>query len=300
MAASRWLVRRERPLSAVPAGARIHFACVIGGDDVSLFPHLVRHYRAAGVESFLMIRQAETVSSPSYRRLDELARAEGVEFFHSYLGPYSLEIHQRLLRHAMDEYPDDWFVIADSDEFHVYDRPLPELVSRCEDRGHEYVGGCLLDRVGEAGVLAESGSQSLWESFPLAGCVSAALLRALPLKVAVARGSTELLSGQHGAPEARGMPAAEGYVQIHHFKWTASVLRRLEQRTGTDAQGRPLVHDSVTREARRFLAHVARHQGRINVADPAFRLHPCGTDFGDHPEWDQIVREAQAWRWTLL
>lgn len=274
---------------------------MVGGADVATFPHLIRHYRAAGIESFLLIRQVESEEHPAYRRLEEYARQEGVEFLHSHIGPYRLDLHQRLIRLAMDEHPDDWFVIADSDEFHVYDRPLADLVDLCERGGYDYVAGCFLDRLAAGGDFPEIGPAPLWEQFPLAGSVSASLLRALPLKVGLARGSVELLTGQHGAPEARGLPRSESEIQVHHFKWTGSVLRRLQQRSGTDADSsRPLVSPHVTRECHRFLSYVERNGGRIDVTDPRFRLHPCRDAYQDHPHWNDVAQEAQGWQWTLI
>lgn len=278
---------------------RIHFTTVIGGTDVDTFPHLIRHYRAAGIESFLLIRQAESIDDPAYRRLEEHARDVGVEFFHSHIGPYGLDLHQRLIRHAMDEHPDDWYVVADSDEFHVYDRPLHELVELCEKGGYDYVSGCFLDRVAVDGTFPEIGEESLWEQYPLAGSVSAALLRALPLKVGLVRGGVELLTGQHGAPEARALPRSESEIQVHHFKWTGAVLRRLEQRSSR-VEGATALDGAVSRESRRFLAHVWRHGGRIDVEDPRFRFHACRDAYGDHPRWTEVAEEAQGWQWTLI
>jgi hypothetical protein len=280
--------------------ARIHVACVIGPDESPLLPRFLEHYRARGVESFYLVRHAESAAAPGYRRIAEHAAAAGIPLFHSQVGPWSLELQQRLFRYVMDEHPDDWFVIADSDEFHVYDRPLRAIVEVCEARGFDIVTGCFLDRIAANGGFPPVGAGSLWSQFPLAGSISATLLCALPLKAALARGYVELLTGQHGAPLAVPLPSKECFVQVNHFKWTAGIVERMRRRVARyDAGELADMHPSMIRESRRFLSHVARHQGRINVDDPRLRLHPCGDGHGEHPEWDAIRFEAQGWQWTL-
>lgn len=50
--------------------------------------------------------------------------------------------------------PDDWWGIADLDEFHVHNRPPTEVVAYCERHGYDYVEGSLLDHVTADGRLA--------------------------------------------------------------------------------------------------------------------------------------------------
>ncbi|MEE4488990.1 glycosyltransferase family 2 protein [Streptomyces sp. BE230] len=280
---------------------QVHLACVIGGNDVSLFHHFVDHYRALGVESFLFIRHAATTEDPGYTLIAEAAAEAGIKLFHTHVGPWTLELNQRLIRYAMDEYPDDWYVLADSDEFHVYDRPLPELIEACERGGYGHATGCFLDRIGAGGKFPEVGEGPLPKTFPLAGSVSAGLLRALPLKIAVARGRVELTSGQHGTADGPSLPRRESFVQVHHFKWTASALARLRDRADQLADPAYIQrHTSIVRETRRFLAHVDLHGGRINIGDRRFRVQPCGLAYQDYPSWREVADEAEGWRWAQI
>jgi hypothetical protein len=270
---------------------------LVGGSDAALIPHMVEHYRALGVDSFQIIRHAETTDSPGYRESEEFMRQCGLTFFHTHVGPFDGDLHQRLMRYAMDEHPGDWYIPQDSDEFHVYDRPLPELIALCERHGYDYIGGCFLDRIGPGGSIPDVGTGSLWERFPLAGSLSAGLLRAIPFKVGLARGELNLFSGQHGTVMGRGLPPAQSYIQIHHFKWTASAVERLTERARRlDSDGRRNSHAAIIRECRRFVSHVEEHGGTIDVADPRLRMHPAGRSYGDHPQWSEIAQEAQRWQ----
>lgn len=279
----------------------IHLACVIGGNDVSLFPHLIDHYRTLGIESFLFIRHAASVEDPGYTLIEEAAAKAGITLFHTHVGPWTLDLNQRLIRYAMDQHPDDWYVLVDSDEFQVYDRPLPDVIETCERGGYDHVTGCFLDRLGAGGDFPEVGPQPLWDQFPLAGSISAGLLRALPLKIGLARGWVELTSGQHGTADGASLPRASGFIQVHHVKWTASALARLRERAARlDSAAFQQDHSTIVRESRRYLAHVEQHAGRINIADPRFRVHPCGSAYTDYPQWREVADEAEGWKWSQI
>ncbi|TDC15879.1 hypothetical protein E1265_26060 [Streptomyces sp. 8K308] len=145
-------------------------------------------------------------------------------------GPWHEDFNSALLRETMAEHPNDWWVVADLDEFHVYDRPLPDFLAYCEREGYDFVEGAFLDRVAENGELPEVGGLGavpLWRRYPLAGMLTLPLLGARPTKVTLARGFVELDLGQHRAWTGSGAPVHEIYAQVHHFKWTASVERRL-------------------------------------------------------------------------
>jgi hypothetical protein len=279
--------------------SRVHLVSFIGDTDAALLPHLIDHYRSLGIESFFIIRQVDTAADIEGDRIRTAAREAGIELFHTHVGPWSLELNQRLVRFAMTSRPQDWYIVIDGDEFQVYDRPLPELIARCEALGVTHVNGCFLDRIGAGGTLPEIGPGPLWEQFPLAGSVSAGLLRALPLKVGIARGHVVLSTGQHGTVHGRGLSRSEAYIQVHHFKWTKSAVARVERRVERLSGHRDdPIRASIIKESMRFLRHVREHGGRFDTADPRLRLHHCGSVYGDHPEWQAIADEAQQWRWA--
>jgi hypothetical protein len=273
--------------------------CVMSSGEGALLRHLVEHYRGLGVESFYLVRHAQATTDPGYESIADGVRELGLDLFHTHVGPFSVELHQALVRYAMYDNPEDWYIIADLDEMHVFDRPLPDVVDLCERGDFDHLDGCFVDRVAAGGGFPEVRPTPLWEQYPLACSISATLLRALPLKVVLARGHVELLTGQHGAPEGRGVPPELCYAQVHHFKWTGDVVARVKRRLALYSAGRWNANTGVVREAFRFLAHVERHGGRIDIGDPRFRAASCGFDYGDYPYWLDVVDEAQGWQWTL-
>lgn len=279
----------------------IRLVSVVGTAHAALLGHLVRHYRDLGVEAFCLILHAESVADPGYVGLRDLCRDLGIVPFHTHLGRWSdLRLSRRLTEFAMTHHPDDWFVVTDADEFQVYDRPLAELLRTAEALGADHVNGCFLDRVTADGSLTGITAEPLWRQYPLAGAVSAGICRALPLKACIARGGVELLLGNHATAVGTGVPRAESYVQVHHFKWTAAVVEQMRRRLSFLEPGdSPGQHDAVINEARSALAHIDRGNGRIDTGDPSLRLAPCGSRYEDYPFWTEVADDAQGWSWTV-
>lgn len=270
----------------------IHVVSMLGG-DVAVVPHMIEHYRRTGVESFLFIRHAESVDDPVYEETERVVRDAGLRLHGTHIGPWHEDLNTTLVEQAMSVRPDDWFVVADLDEFQVYDRPLVELLAWCERHGYDYVEGCYLDRVGADGTFPKVGSGSSWEQFPLAGGISFPLLGATPTKVVLARGRVRLELGHHTAKHGRGAPHRDAYMQVHHFKWNDTVVGRTRLRHARFTSGAwRLTYPSVVSETIRLLDHVAAHDGRIDVAEPLFMFHPCGDAFTDYPQWTEMVRRV--------
>ncbi|WP_328550807.1 glycosyltransferase family 2 protein [Streptomyces sp. NBC_00366] len=278
----------------------VHVVSLVGARDAALLPHFVEHYRNLGLESFRLICHGESPSDDRYIHLRDVCRAVGVEPLHSHFGPWRDRLAQQLKVYALSRSPNDWHVVADVDEFHVYSHPIGELLEKSEHMGADHVNGCFLDRVGDGGKLLEVDETSLWERYPLAGAVSAGISKALPLKTGIARGGVELLMGHHGTVAGRGLPRAEGFIQVHHFKWTESVVRRMRHRVASLSGGRwPAEHYAVIREAKAALDHLEAHGDRIGVEDSSLRIAACGRAYADHPLWNEIADEAEGWAWTL-
>jgi hypothetical protein len=278
---------------------RLRFASIIGADDVALLPHLVGHYRGLGIESFQLVLNVGSPDDPRYDHALRVAAGCGVPFFHVQFGQWTLEGSRRIFRYLRYLDPDAWYVLADADELHVYDRPLPELVELCEREGFDHVNGCFLDRVAADGGFPALDDRPLWEQFPLAGSVSSQLACALPLKACLVRGHVDLLTAQHGAAGGRPLPRRRSFAQVHHFKWTAGILERLRARVQRFLDDPEKGERWAALEARKFLDRVAPHGDRIDVSDPRLRLWRCGDGYADHPQWPDVAADAAGWQWAI-
>jgi hypothetical protein len=264
---------------------KLHLVTVVGG-CVDVLPHMLAHYRGLGIESFFVHVHARGDDDPV---LEEAARAVGAfgcEMASTTTGEWRHDTNRELYRKARESRPDDWFVIADQDELQEYPRELPAIVRECEAAGYEYIEGCFVDRVARDGSFPPvAPHESIWRQFPLAGMVSASLLEANPNKVVAAKGKVELGAGQHYAFSGRGCPAEELYIPVHHFKWVAGVLERLEQR----AAFRRAHGDRYWEESQRFVDYCRAHGGRLDVKDAAFLLDEAAPEYA---HWQDLKQRS--------
>ena len=138
--------------------------------------------------------------------------------------------------------PNDWWVIADIDEFHLYpENSLNLLISDCDKNGWEIVRGGFIDRIGRGGEFSELvADKTLWEQFPNAGFFRYPMSKACPNKICVVKGYHEITSGQHyakindhttwrwqGWNHPLIAPINTHSVQVHHFKWDSTSIERI-------------------------------------------------------------------------
>ena len=268
----------------------IRFVSVVGS-DTGLLDAALAHYRGLGVESFHITGHIESFDDPEFQRAQGVLTRHGLAFAAVHQGPWDEDLNAYLIRAQMRRHPRDWWVVADLDEFHVYDRPLTDIIAACEAGGYDYVMGALLDRVAADGTLpALNPATPIWGQYPLAGLVTLRLLRAVTSKVTLARGDLRLHLGQHGALAGRSLPATEAFAQVHHFKWTDSVLPRLTHRVQAYSSGDWYTsYPTTMRESRRMLKHLEANSGRIDVTAENLALHRCGSDYCDYEPWTDLV-----------
>ena len=98
--------------------------------------------------------------------------------------------------------PDDWWIVSDDDEFHVYPKPINELIEDCEENGYKFISGAFLDRIGEYGrfpKILPFDDSDIWEEFPLAGSFRYPISNACTNKTVVMKGNLQVTNGQHQA-----------------------------------------------------------------------------------------------------
>jgi hypothetical protein len=268
----------------------IRFVSVVGS-DTGLLDAAIAHYRGLGVESFPITRHIESFDDPEFQRAQDVLSRHGLAFAAVHQGPWDEDLNAYLIRAQMRRHPSDWWVVADLDEFHVYDRPLTDIITACKVGGYDYVMGALLDRVAADGTLpALNPATSIWAQYALAGLLTLRVLRAVTSKVTLARGDVNLHLGQHGALTGRSLPATEAFAQVHHFKWTDSVVPRLTRRLQAYSSGDwYLSYPVTTRESRRMLKYLEANGGRIDVTDEKLALYRCGSNYTDYEPWTDLV-----------
>jgi len=246
--------------------------CTLEPSRISWLPQLVAHYRDLGVERFLFTLQLEPDRAPEARDRDyerflaalgSLEIGVGIRWDGEWSGPAAMAHQRTIVEQRLRS--EDWIVWCDSDELHVYPVSLPEIVKECEAHRTDFLRGVFVDRVAADYSLAAFDAQSpLWDTFPNAVNVTAALAQGDPRKVVFARASVRLSGGKHQAI-GRDLKTITGWVQVHHFKWDATLLGRLRYRVRPEWRAR----FPWWKESQRLLDYFAANDSRFNPADLA-------------------------------
>lgn len=213
------------------------------GHGIELLPHFLSHYRCLVDEINIVV-----YSSVNYPDLEDdvkmviksypTAKIVHTETWREFDWEHVTFLYNKIkLTH-----PEDWWIIADVDEFQIYKEDVKTIVEDCEKNGWEFVTGGFIDRVGNDGEFPEIyDAASIWKQFPMAGFFRYPISKACPNKVTLCRGNIEISNGQHYAViggettwKWRGWnhplryPIDRNFTQVHHFKWDSTIKRRIK------------------------------------------------------------------------
>jgi hypothetical protein len=249
----------------------IALICTLEPYRISWLPQFVHHYRSIGVERFLLTLQlepstAEEARDRDYERflatLTSLGIAEGYRWDHEWNAPAAIRNERMIADEKLGE--KDWIVWCDSDELQIYPVSLAEIIRDCEAQRVDYLRGVFVDRVAADYSLAAFDAQTpLWDIFPNTVNVTLALARGDPRKIALARARIRVGGGKHALIDPRYLNTITGWVQIHHFKWDATLLDRLRFRVRPEWRER----FPWWVESQRLLDYFAANHSRFNPAD---------------------------------
>jgi hypothetical protein len=198
--------------------------------------------------------------------------------------------------------PNDWWVIADIDEFHLYpEDSLNLLISDCNKNNWDIVRGGFIDRIGRGGDFVELKSdESIWEQYPNAGFFRYPMSNACPNKICVVKGYVEITSGQHYA-KINGQttwrwqgwnhpliaPIETHSVQVHHFKWDSSSINRIKSVAD-------LKQDySYSTEYELMYNELKKTKFKINVTkeDFYFELGITQPEYQRYRNWNKLIKQ---------
>ena len=248
-----------------------HLITTVGGTAVPTLEPMLRHYRAMGIESFFINLHLNKEDDPIRETVEQITRRFGARVTETYVGAWH-DVQQEAYAKPRRDYPSDWFLLADCDEFQQYDVPLPDILSDCEKHGWDHVKGCFLDRIaGDGSFPALDPSQSLEDQFPLGAMLTYPVMLGDPRKVTLVHGAIYVIQGQHFTYSPLGCPPENHYVPVHHFKWTDGIPARLAQRV--ESMKREGLGHWV--ESAKFLEYIEGSGGKIDIEDPKLLISPC-------------------------
>lgn len=214
----------------------------VTGSRTSTLKHMLNHYKDLVDEMYVVVYEWEGKSL--YASVNDIVSqfptAKIVK--RVYKEKFNWEYVTKLYNEIKMMYPDDWWIVSDDDEFHVYSKDLNTIIEECESNGWVMVRGGFVDRIGRDGEFPELKEDvNIFEQFPLAGCFRYPLSNACPNKMCIMKGWVEITPGQHyaiidgqttwkwqGWNHPLIAPTNEYNVQVHHFKWDSTCVERIK------------------------------------------------------------------------
>ena len=217
---------------------KVNLVTVVG-HNITMLPHMLEHYKNIVDEIYVVVyRQHENDGI-----LDEIKSLGITPHKVVTEEKFNWERVTQLYNEVKRTKPQEWWVVSDDDEFHVYPKPIREMISECEENGWEFITGGFLDRIGENGEFPlVTNETDIWSKFPLVGYFRYPMSGACPNKVCVMKGSVDVTPGQHyatfngidtwrdrGWSHPKRYPFTKGLIQVHHFKWDDTCMDRIKR-----------------------------------------------------------------------
>jgi len=256
---------------------------------------MLKHYESMVDEIFVVVyRQSEDDGI-----LEEVKRC-GVEPYMVVTEPkFNWEKVTELYNKVKQTKPNEWWVVADDDEFHLYPKNIRKMIKECEENGWEFITGGFVDRIGPDGTFPKVHKYTdIWKSFPNAGFFRYPMSGACPNKVCVMKGSVDVTSGQHYAivgedgknswgkfhPKKYPIGKGEGFVQVHHFKWDSTVLERLKEVSETKEDY------TFWREYKKMYREIQLNDNKIDISNSEFHIEHMDDNYHhSYSQWDILI-----------
>ncbi|MFN7939624.1 MAG: hypothetical protein U0R19_40230 [Bryobacteraceae bacterium] len=258
-----------------------HLITTVGGSAVPTLEPMLRHYLSLGVQSIFLNLHLQNDNDPIRETVEEISRRCGTPITATYIGDWH-DIQQEAYAKPRRDYPNDWFILADSDEFQQYPAPLTDIIAECEQHNWDHLKGCFLDRLAADGSFPPiDATIALEQQFPLGALLTFPVMLGDPRKITLVRGPIYVIAGQHFTYSPMGCPPAIHYIPVHHFKWTAGIPERLAERIQQMKQA-GIAH---WLESQRFLDYIEASSGRIDLQDQRLLIASCHPTY---PHWDEM------------
>lgn len=198
-------------------------------------------------------------------------------------------------------HPNDWWVIADIDEFHVYPEDnIFQLIDICDINGWELVRGGFVDRIGMDGKFSELMPEpNIFQQFPFAGFFRYPMSQACPNKICVVKGRVKITSGQHYAEfdghttwrwQGWNHPLIAPYeqysVQVHHFKWDSTCFERLM------AVAKVREDYAYSSEYEKMFLALEKSEFKLDLNNSDYMFEYCPYDlYESYKQWNKLIKK---------
>jgi len=272
----------------------------VTGSRTNTLSHMLFHYSELVDEIYVVVYEWENFST--YNSVEQIVlkfpkakivRRETKEKF-------NWEYVTQLYNETKLMHPEDWWVVSDDDEFHIYSKNLREIVNECDENGWELVRGGFIDRIGLDGTFPEIVDDiNIFKQFPLAGFFRYPLSGACPNKVCIMKGYIEITPGQHyakineqttwrwqGWNHPLIAPIDKYNVQVHHFKWDSTCGERIRAVANVGQ------NYSYSEEYRKMYRALAKTKFQIDINEAEFMIENSEwISYKSYKQWNKLFKK---------
>ena len=273
------------------------------GHGVNLLPHFIEHYQKHVDEINIAVYETELHPNLTEEINEVIKNYEKVNVVITVQERvFDWEKVTQLYNFIKSKNKNDWFVIADIDEFHLYPNDdLKQVITDCELNGWDIVRGGFIDRIGRGGEFPElTENTSIWEQFPNAGFFRHPMSQACPNKICIIKGYVEITSGQHyakindqttwrwqGWNHPLIAPIETHSVQVHHFKWDSTSIDRILKVSNIDQDY------AYSSEYFTMYKELKKTNFKIDLLKPEFmfELGLNKHEFNGYRNWSKLIKK---------
>jgi hypothetical protein len=273
------------------------------GHGVNLLPHFIKHYSKHVDEINIVIYKTDlypTLEEDVNEIIKDHEKVSVVKVIEERI--FDWEKVTKLYNFIKSKNKDDWYVIADIDEFHLYpENNLHKLIYDCQENNWDIVRGGFIDRIGRGGEFSELvDDKSIWEQFPNAGFFRYPMSHACPNKICVIKGYVDLTSGQHyakiddhttwrwqGWNHPLIAPIKTHSVQVHHFKWDSTSIERVLNVANIEEDY------AFSNEYFKMYKELKKTNFKIDLlkSEYMFELGLTNPEFNDYKNWNKLINK---------
>ena len=275
---------------------KIRLVTVTGSRTDTLW-HMLNHYKDLVDEMYVVVYEWEgkNIYNEVSKIVKEFDKAKIVQRVTK--EKFNWEYVTKLYNETKMLFPNDWWVVSDDDEFHIYSKPLQEIILDCERNGWELVRGGFIDRVGQVGDFPKiNKKENIFEQFPVAGFFRYPMSGACPNKICIIKGYIEITPGQHyakidgqttwrwqGWNHPLIAPVDEYNVQVHHFKWDSTCVERIKQVADIKKDY------SFSKEYLKMYQSLRGNNFEIDVTNEEYMFEYVGDN--DYKQWNKLLKK---------
>jgi hypothetical protein len=270
----------------------------VTGSRVETLWHMMNHYKDLVDEMYVVVYEWE--GSSTYNEVLKITKefdtAKIVERVTK--EKFNWEYVTELYNETKMLFPNDWWVVSDDDEFHIYSKPLKEIILDCDRNGWELVRGGFIDRIGQTGDFPKiNKKENIFEQFPVAGFFRYPMSGACPNKVCIMKGYIEITPGQHyakidgqttwrwqGWNHPLIAPVEDYNVQVHHFKWDSTCVQRIKQVADIRKDY------SFSDEYLKMYQALRSNNFEIDVTESKYMFEYVGNEL-DYKQWNKLFKK---------